>query len=998
VWEELKVTAGRVQQQGRRALRLRDGTALAMVLVASFAAPVFAAKASLPPDIVSVAPDSAVPGAVVTLTGQEFGGPRARVAVGGAPAVLLSAVGNRVSFRVPAAAPAGPTTIRLTNPSGQSDVIAFTVIWGGDMRIVPDTSAAASAIVGRAGGSIEAGGLRLLVPEGALSEPVEITMTPLFGVAGSPYDSTFVGGAHFAPDGLAFLRPATLTIPTGPGIDPRTVAGFAASGAGSGAHLVPRIAAEGAVELAIWHFSVAGASQASPALLATAQSIPPSSAEIAARAEIAAAEAACGLEQAAAIPDGPACLAMPWRIQLALRDWYDDAVAPGLAAAIGASYMAAEGSLREWAQWYAGVQVSALEEQLGTEVLSARAAAIAVVADQVRRRLGNCTGTDLVSQLRDIRRLADLAIAVGMDEPVADDLPSAAGGDLIAACAHVSIDQLTFPNPSARGASHTLSGRASLDVWSGPNRTDVAIALAFDGFGAGYLESPTTAGPDGRFEAAVYVFPTAGQVVLDVHATALSAVLEANGVHEATARFTGQALSRLSVEPGDSTIGAGASLVINPVLVGSDIAARTMSFGLVGPGSLSSTTGVTDSTGRAAVTYTGPATDGVATITVTFDDAGSTISRSITVTTDGLVSVSISPEIAIVATGAQQSFVAVVAGAQDTSVSWSATCGTVSNAGQFTAPSAPATCNVTATSDEDPSASATAIVTVVALDVDVAVSPPTATLARVQSLQLTAQVTGTPNQSVSWVASCGSVESTGLFTAPDGPGSCVVTATSVVDPSASGSAVLTVTGPTWRGGLLNANVGTGNAGNDCPEEGIPTNLAVTSSPASLSCLYADEGGAGWAVMGLEFSESGVGDHFQFDVAATGSASASDTGAGAGANGQVFYLVRFVIVTPTAYSLSGLLEVTPMGGAASVTLSSGGFVRAFLVGGDGPDFPEPGTEYSKVVALSGTLQPGEYEFGVTSAVRACDWPETDFPECRLGAASSLADIRLVLATP
>jgi len=48
------------------------------------------------------------------------------------------------------------------------------------------------------------------------------------------------------------------------------------------------------------------------------------------------------------------------------------------------------------------------------------------------------------------------------------------------------------------------------------------------------------------------------------------------------------------------------------------------------------------------------------------------------------------------------------------------------------------------------------------------------------------------NQAVTWSASCGTITSTGSFTAPESGGPCVVTATSTVDPDASGSATVAV--------------------------------------------------------------------------------------------------------------------------------------------------------------------------------------------------------------
>lgn len=77
----------------------------------------------------------------------------------------------------------------------------------------------------------------------------------------------------------------------------------------------------------------------------------------------------------------------------------------------------------------------------------------------------------------------------------------------------------------------------------------------------------------------------------------------------------------------------------------------------------------------------------------------------------------------------------------------------------------------------------------------VSVSPGTATVYRGEAVAFTATVTGQTDQTVTWsVASLGSIDSTGLYTAPstvDGT-SVVVTATSTVKPSARATATVTL--------------------------------------------------------------------------------------------------------------------------------------------------------------------------------------------------------------
>jgi len=88
--------------------------------------------------------------------------------------------------------------------------------------------------------------------------------------------------------------------------------------------------------------------------------------------------------------------------------------------------------------------------------------------------------------------------------------------------------------------------------------------------------------------------------------------------------------------------------------------------------------------------------------------------------------------------------------------------------------------------------------------VTVGVEPSSATLGVNATQVFTANVTGAGDASVTWSATCGAVTGSGAtitYTAPPTAGDCVVTATSVADPSAHASvtvAVVAATGPEWR--------------------------------------------------------------------------------------------------------------------------------------------------------------------------------------------------------
>ena len=201
------------------------------------------------------------------------------------------------------------------------------------------------------------------------------------------------------------------------------------------------------------------------------------------------------------------------------------------------------------------------------------------------------------------------------------------------------------------------------------------------------------------------------------------------------------------------------------------------------------------------ITYTAPATAGDCDVTATsvaFPAASAT--ARVTVTGEPVVSVSIAPSSVTLPVAGTQSFTATLTGAANTSVTWSATCGTLSGTGNtrtYTAPAAAGSCSVTAASVADPSRSATASVTVTSTPVvSVSVEPSAVTLPVNATQSFTATVTGASDTSVVWTASCGGIDWAGTtvtYTAPATEGACSVTATSTVDPDASATATITVT-------------------------------------------------------------------------------------------------------------------------------------------------------------------------------------------------------------
>jgi hypothetical protein len=191
-------------------------------------------------------------------------------------------------------------------------------------------------------------------------------------------------------------------------------------------------------------------------------------------------------------------------------------------------------------------------------------------------------------------------------------------------------------------------------------------------------------------------------------------------------------------------------------------------------------------------------------LTLTFSGCGSGSSNSGT-----QIQVALTPPSTTIAAGGTAQFTATVTPTTgNTGVTWSvdgaaagnATVGTISPGGLYTAPSQVGMHTVTATSMADTTKSASATVTVTAAGVTVSILPTSAIILTGTTQQFAATVQGTTNTAVTWSvdsvsggnSGSGTVNASGLYTAPAQAGSHTVTATSVADTTKSASATVTV--------------------------------------------------------------------------------------------------------------------------------------------------------------------------------------------------------------
>lgn len=175
--------------------------------------------------------------------------------------------------------------------------------------------------------------------------------------------------------------------------------------------------------------------------------------------------------------------------------------------------------------------------------------------------------------------------------------------------------------------------------------------------------------------------------------------------------------------------------------------------------------------------------------------------------------VTVSPTIATVSGAAQQQFAATVTGPQIQAVTWdvngiqggSSTAGTIDSTGLYTAPTVvpnPDTVFVTAVAAANGTISAPAAVTITPSQVEVVVSPASENMIFGTTQQFAAAVTGTKNTTVGWYvntfqggnSTVGTINSTGLYTAPSVQTNQTVTikAVSQANPNVSGTATATI--------------------------------------------------------------------------------------------------------------------------------------------------------------------------------------------------------------
>jgi hypothetical protein len=250
-------------------------------------------------------------------------------------------------------------------------------------------------------------------------------------------------------------------------------------------------------------------------------------------------------------------------------------------------------------------------------------------------------------------------------------------------------------------------------------------------------------------------------------------------------------------------------------------------------------------------------------------------------------------------------------------------------------------------------------------EIAVAIDPPSATVTSGSTRQFTATVTGTDNQAVTWSATGGTITSDGLYTAGQTLGEFTVTATSVADPTKSGTATVTITAA--GGGVMvvdrRAEVQAGAGCNDGLDE--DREERPTTGPYSGSWTGSASASGTCETSGSTFSASATGSQTSdVEPAAAGSnfvdfAATSNTNGGQTSSQHRVYVTLATTqhLTCTGNYVRG--DAQNFGPAFIALYTANGAFERFLF--------DPGNSLSGAVSVSTDISAGTHQLEFVSGL-------------------------------
>jgi hypothetical protein len=423
--------------------------------------------------------------------------------------VAVDATGLARGVRVGGAAITAAAVVDGVQIEGRADASVLAA------EFTTDEGAAAHATLGPEGGTMSASaadGTRytLTVPTGALLDETNLSLTPLGVIQHFPGGGTAAGGAHFAPEGLRFYTPATLTIELPAGSDAATYTGFAYSGEGAELHLYPTVAAGTTLSFAVPHFSGYGLSQLTLEEIANF----PSPSHAGALAQQALVQLLAGSAAGEPVEDED--------FVVLVRFWYTDVLRPALIAAgvdpgvDDDAYLAAE---LEYLVWQRAVLLYG--PFLGNVLDAERMEAVSLLAGAIRGSIEahnqRCRDTNDFAQAYQVTRFQLVAASFGLDGVGEFGLDPVSVQETL--CLDVVIEELSFPEMLGPGEEGMLDLRAGYRIEGHPTVFSPIILIdVFASAGAtGDHLSGTTSG-EGHFAATVVWPASEPALTLDIKA------------------------------------------------------------------------------------------------------------------------------------------------------------------------------------------------------------------------------------------------------------------------------------------------------------------------------------------------------------------------------------------------------------------------------------------------------------------------------------------------
>ena len=388
-----------------------------------------------------------------------------------------------------------------------------------------DTSRAATATIGAAGGTLAATGAdgtayTLTVPPDALVGEIAITMTPVRRIDRLPLSGGMVGAVQLQPSGLQLARMAVLTIgQPAPARAALTLTGFGIDEAATRVERSAAAGSEAAPRVLVGHFSTHGAGYGSAQDLASLE-IPPGRTDAEGEAFIEAMDTLLSAYGRA-----------PTAIQSAYLDWFDGAVLP--MAQRAATDVELLDALREYADWN-GFALYVSDDEASLDAFSAAVGEVDALVEEriaawqslvapkfrtaIRANNDRCRAEPSLAALSNVLFLQRSATVPPWIRPAVQE---AHGIDLNTVlrelCARLVVDQRSLAERLESTAPSDLDITYGLLFEGQTESQGVPVQVSFSGGNARFgRESPANSDIAGAFTVAVSALDADQAVTIDL--------------------------------------------------------------------------------------------------------------------------------------------------------------------------------------------------------------------------------------------------------------------------------------------------------------------------------------------------------------------------------------------------------------------------------------------------------------------------------------------------